>query len=143
MSIRGENTYNDFVIKSKECTHLKINVDKYPKLKWYFDSKFEPGCHLYYYGNKVKSVGGINFDKTDIIIKRAISQIRGDSSLPKSIENTFSQPYYAWEADLCDYGLKSPSDGIQNTIATGFRGLATFTNGIATDDGLAHVRIKK
>lgn len=38
---KGEEGYNNFVGKNSKAIHLKINVDKFPKLKWFFDSKVE------------------------------------------------------------------------------------------------------
>lgn len=130
-------------MKSTEFTHLKIDVDKFPKLKWYFDSKFEPGCHLYHYGNTIKNVGGINFEKTHNVMKRAIQQVRNDEILLRPNEVSFSQPYYSWEAFINQYGHKGPDDYTQQYVSTGFKGFVTFTGGLSTDDKFAHVRIKK
>jgi len=130
-------------MKATEYTHLKIDVDKYPKLKWYFDSKFEPGCHLYYYGLSLKNIGGINFERNDRIMKRVISQVREQPLDLKTNELTWSQPYYQWESDLNDYGTKRPDDGCQSYMAVGFRGLQTYTSGLHTEDLTSHVRIKK
>ena len=122
---------------------MKIDVDKHPKLKWYFDSKFEPGCHLYYYGISLKNIGGINFNRTDRIMKTVMSQVRGQKIDMSTNELHWNQPYYQYEADLEDYGTKKPDDAIQSYMATGFRGLQTYTTGLHSEDQTAHVRIKK
>ena len=36
---QGEEGYPDFLKKNLRVTHMKINVDKYPKLKWFFNSR--------------------------------------------------------------------------------------------------------
>lgn len=143
VSLRGEKSYSDFVIKTPEYAHLKINVDKYPKLKWFFDSKMEPGVHLYYFGVNLKNIGGINWDRTKLHMQRAISQVRKESDLLKPNSVEFSQPYYSWEAQLAEYGVKAPDEATQTYIATGFRGITTYTTGIFTDEKFAHVRMKK
>ena len=55
----------------------------------------------------------------------------------------WSQPYYQWESDLDDYGTKRPDEATQSYMATGFRGLQTFTHGLYSEDLTAHVRVKK
>jgi hypothetical protein len=130
-------------MKSTEFHHLKIDVDKYPKLKWYFDSKFEPGCHLYYYGISLKNIGGINFERNDRIMKRVISQVKEQPLNLNINQLSWSQPYYQWESDLDEYGTKRPDDAIQSYMATGFRGLQTYTHGLHSEDLTTHVRIKK
>jgi hypothetical protein len=35
----GEEGYPDFVRRMQKVTHLKINADKYPQLRWFFDAK--------------------------------------------------------------------------------------------------------
>jgi hypothetical protein len=143
VSLRGEKTYGDFVLKSREFIHLKINVDKYPKLKWYFDSKFEPGCHLYYYGVNLKNIGGINFERNTVMMSKIVNQLRNSSSLFKAHELQYSQPYYEWEANIPEYGVKAPDEKTQTYVSSGFRGLTTFTSGLFTDDKYAHVRTNK
>lgn len=118
-------------------------MDKHPKLKWYFDSKFEPGCHLYFYGISLKNIGGINFDRTDRIIKTTISQVKEQTIDLKTNELRWSQPYYQWESDLDDYGTKRPDEATQSYIATGFRGFQTYSHGMFSEDLTSHVRIKK
>jgi hypothetical protein len=36
---KGEEGYRNFVAKNSKAIHLKINVDRFPKLKWFFDAK--------------------------------------------------------------------------------------------------------
>ena len=126
-------------MKSSGFMHLKIDVDKHPKLKWYFDSKFEPGCHLYYYGISLKNIGGINFDRTDRIMKTVVSQVKEQPLSLSTNELNWSQPYYQWESDLGDYGTKRPDEATQSYMATGFRGLNSFSACLHFE---AHVRIK-
>ncbi len=39
ISLKAEEGYKDFVRKNSKVTHLKINSDKFPKLRWFFDSR--------------------------------------------------------------------------------------------------------
>ena len=39
ISRAGESGYNDFVRKNSKSFHLKIDADKQPQLKWFFDFK--------------------------------------------------------------------------------------------------------
>jgi hypothetical protein len=39
VSLKGEEGYKDFVRNNSKCNHLKVNADKYPKLRWFFDAK--------------------------------------------------------------------------------------------------------
>lgn len=103
----------------------------------------EPGCHLYYFGVNLRNVGGINFNKTANLMQRIIGQVRNDSTIMKPNSVEFSQPYYTWEANLGEHGVRAPDEATQTYIATGFRGLVTFTPGLFTDDRYAHVRMRK
>jgi len=102
----------------------------------------EPGCHLFYFGNTLRTIGGINWDKNKALMDRIINQVRNDSSLLKPNSVEFSQPYYSWEANLGEHGVKAPYEATQTYIANGFRGLVTFSQ-MFTDDHYAHVRVKK
>ena len=39
VSLKAEEGYKDFVKKNSKVAHLKINSDKFPKLRWFFDAK--------------------------------------------------------------------------------------------------------
>ena len=76
-------------------------------------------------------------------MQRIINQVRKDSTIMKPNSVEFSQPYYSWEANLSENGVRAPDEATQTYVATGFRGLTTYTTGLFTDDKFAHVRVKK
>lgn len=60
---RSQPNYSKFACKNTAFKHLLVDTDKFPKLRWYFDAKFEPYLKAYYFGAEILKFGGANFDK--------------------------------------------------------------------------------
>ena len=57
-----ENDYHDFCARNAGWTHVKVNCDETPKIKFYFDARVEPQCLLLLNGREVKRQVGWNFN---------------------------------------------------------------------------------
>lgn len=139
---KGEEGYNDFVKNNGNIIHLKINSDKYPKLRWYFDAKMEPYMSLHYHGLQVVKMGGCNFEKFTKQIKRTHDYLHMQHTAPAGSENEYEQPYYNWEAYLDIKGVEQEAESTGSFISTGFKGFATISR-VPDEHYIMHARMKK
>lgn len=107
--------YTNFTVKTGAFHNLVINVDKFPKLKWYYDSKFEPGFHLYYYGTLVKKIGGANYERVLSEIKRVQDFITNENIDQKVNQHNsvYEQPYFHFEQNINTEGRRHSLDSYQ------------------------------
>lgn len=95
---RANEDYNKFTTKTELFVNFRVDTDKNPKLKWFFDNKVDPGVHLYYYGHLLSSFGGINFDRVLKEIKRSQDTIEDSAFKEIGYHNTeYEMPYYDYE----------------------------------------------
>ena len=107
--------YSNFTSKTGSFKNLRIFTDEFPRLKWYFDSKSEPGFHFYYHGSLISKIGGCNYDKALAETKRIQNTIDSDFKLGNNNSSNiigYEQPYYNFEANL-------ESNGVQNSLDPG------------------------
>lgn len=139
----AESSYDNFVKKCNKVTHLKVNTDKFPKLRWFFDAKFEPVGHLYHSGSLLKKLGGCNFEKFDREISRAYEYVHDKyEGLPRR-QGSYEMPYWAWESELEYKGQTDIVDACQSLMRPGLRGLMTLYNEPFDDRHLVHDRLRK
>ena len=60
-----ETDYDNFTSNNAGFTHIKVDCDKTPKLKFYFDARVEPQFLLLLNGSEVKRQIGFNFNLVD------------------------------------------------------------------------------
>jgi len=134
----------NFTSKSNSFTNLKVDVDIYPRLKWYFDSKHEPGFHFYFYGCLISKIGGCNFEKALAETRRIQEYIDSNTELLNynASNITYEQPYFNFEDRLTTTGAHRSSDPYQQNSTAMWLNQATFKT-FAFEDGLVHQRHKK
>ena len=65
MCEKVEEDYHNFCNRNAAFTHLKVDSDATPKLKFYFDARVEPQCIFLLNGKEVKRQVGYNFNLMD------------------------------------------------------------------------------
>lgn len=136
--------FNKFTTKSGSFKNLRVDVDKFPRLKWFFDSKFEPGFHFYYYGNFISRIGGSNFEKALNETKRIKEYIDSNEELKdyNYYSTTYEQPYFQFENELRVYGRVAGHDTYQAIKPQIFMGPTTLKQ-MPFEDFLVHHRYQK
>lgn len=105
--------YSNFTSKTGSFRNLRIFTDDFPRLKWYFDSKSEPGFHFYYHGSLISKIGGSNYEKALTEIKRIQNSIDSDFVLGNNNASNilgYAQPYYDFESKLATKGVENSLD---------------------------------
>lgn len=115
VAIEANKSYQNFTAQPTPFTNLLVDTDKHPKLKWFFDSKCEPGFHFYFYGAEVLKFGGSNFDRATKEMKRIHETIDNSSQFQEinSLTTGYEMPYYAYEKKLTFYGNVKGTDPYQ------------------------------
>jgi hypothetical protein len=62
MCAKIENKYNDFLKSSGGWVHYKVDTDKIPRLKFYYDVRCEPFFQLLLNGANINRITGYNFE---------------------------------------------------------------------------------
>ena len=134
----------EFANKSGAYQNLIVDVDKFPKLKWYFDSKCEPGFHFYYYGSLIKRKGGCNFANNLLEVHRIQESINSNSDLQKYHKGTvdYEQPYYHFESMIERDGMRPTADKYQISIDN-FWANQSFYKHALWEDNFCHKRLKR
>lgn len=137
--------YTKFTTRTASFAHLMVDTDKFPKLKWFFDCKHDPAFKFYYYGANVENLGGCNFDRAVSSAQRIQEYVSSDNN---NLDVNFSkveyeQPYYQFENELDDYGMKLMNDPGQVFQVPGFSGQMTIFRYIPLENYLVHKRLKK
>ena len=142
--IEGNKQYGNFAKNTGVFRNLKIDTEQFPRLKWYFDSKHEPGFHFYYFGALVSKLGGCNYEKAKVEMKKIVNHIENDSQQSDyTIKNiTYEQPYFKFENDLDKNGMEEGMDPYQFYKPIFFSGYTTMKN-LPFEDKWAHARLKK
>lgn len=122
--------------------HLKINTDKYPKLKWFFNARTDPSAHILYHGALIKSLGGINFERLNRNVNRIHDYVNNVYSPKGEFNKEYEMPYYKWEADLDNHGHDPEYEQTGSFFYGGWRGQYTMRR-VPDDDHLSHERMKK
>lgn len=136
--------YTDFTTKTEGFKNLLVNVDKFPRVKWYYDCKFEPGFHLYYYGTLLKKIGGSNYDRVLTEMKRVRDYV-DKQSISNDINKAnayYEQPYFDFEHNIHVHGKISSLDNYQRYSNYG---LNYFVVGATTpfEENWVHTRLKQ
>lgn len=115
IAIEANKNYQNFTAQPTPFTNLLVDTDKYPKLKWFFDSKCEPGFHFYLYGSLVFKFGGSNFERANKEMKRIQESIDNSNDLQgvNSSTTSYEMPYFKYEKDLEVYGNIKGTDPYQ------------------------------
>lgn len=142
--IEGNKKYNSFAKNTGVFKNLRIDTEQFPRLKWYFDSKHEPGFHFYYFGALISKLGGCNFDKALAEMKKITKHIENDSEQSSyTINNvTYEQPYFKFEDDLELNGSEEGMDPYQFYKPMFFSAFTTLKN-MPFEDRWLHARLKK
>jgi hypothetical protein len=142
--IEGNKKYNSFAKNTGVFKNLKIDTEQFPRLKWYFDSKCEPGFHFYYFGALLSKLGGCNYDKAITEMKRIVKFVENDSDQNSYNTNNinYEQPYYKFEDNMDRNGVEEGLDPYQFYKPIFFSGLVTMKN-MPFEEKWAHSRLKK
>lgn len=140
----GQEGYKDFVRRTQKSTHLIINSDKYPKLKWFFDCRVEPCLKIYYYGAEIKSIGGCNFDRHERAVNRSFEFINQNFSVDRTGHGKeYEMPYYKWESNLDITGNDLDVEATGSWQTVGWRGFMSYTRLPNEENYMTHKRLKK
>jgi hypothetical protein len=110
---RASNEYPKFTKKTSQFINLRIDTDKYPRLKWFFDGRCDPGLQFYLYGTRISQLGGTNFEKALLEMKRIQEYSEKEFSVLNREEIDYEMPYYDYERDLPNSGNPESIDGAQ------------------------------
>lgn len=140
----GNKEYNKFAKSTGVFKNLRIDTEQYPRLKWYFDSKHEPGFHFYYFGSFITSLGGCNFEKASKEIKRIVNYVENDPDQNQyNINNiTYEQPYFKFENEISRFGVEEGMDPYQFYKPMFFSGFTTLKE-MPYEEKWSHTRLKK
>lgn len=145
VAIKNNNLYNKFSTSQSSFTNLKIDTDKYPRLKWFFDNKCDPGFHFYYWGAKISSFGGANFNRA----LKEMNRIKDfTEKTPFDDQNLYydkveyEMPYYKYEEELSFKGNRNNIDPSQNFGDNNFNPLKFNLRYIPLEDNFVAKRIK-
>ena len=145
VSLEAESKYTSFTQKTGSFRNLKIDVDMFPRLKWYFDSKFEPGFHFYYFGNLLSKFGGSNFDKAIKETERIKQYIDNNLDIGQYNQHniTYEAPYYEFEQNEIPKSghIKGP-DTYQSFNDANWLGLVSYKLD-PLEERWYHARLKK
>ena len=61
--------YEKFTNANADWTHIKVDCDATPKLKLYFDARYEPSCVLLVNGAEIRRQVGFNFDLVENLLE--------------------------------------------------------------------------
>ena len=140
----NKNFIPEFAVKSGSFRNLIVDVDKFSRLKWYFDSRCEPGFHFYYYGSLITKKGGCNFSKNLLETQRIREYIDSNDELQEYHKGniTYEQPYFDFEAQLEHTGMRPTADKYQHFIYN-FWANQSFYKQVLFEDNFCHKRLKK
>jgi len=107
--------YESFTSQPTAFKNLRVDTDKHPRLKWFFDNRCEPGFQFFYYGTKVSEFGGSNFDRAKAEMLRVQDYIYSENpDFDRNRENVeYEMPYYKYEYEMFRYGNEITSDPYQ------------------------------
>ena len=71
MCAKIEKDYENFVSENQGLHHIRVDCDKHPKVKRYFDAQVEPQFLLLVNGAEMKRMIGYNFHRISSDIQRA------------------------------------------------------------------------
>ena len=63
-----EQGYKDFVTKHGSFVHYKVDTDEHPRIKYFYDVRYEPFFQFKLNGMNIKRVIGFNFEHLDKIV---------------------------------------------------------------------------
>lgn len=113
IAIKSNKDYEKFTSQPTSFQNLRVDTDKHPRLKWFFDSKCEPGFQFFYFGNKISGFGGSNFERATKEQKR-IQEFVDNQASDRNINNTeYEMPYYEYERTIPLYGNVLTTDPAQ------------------------------
>lgn len=140
----ANKNYVNFARKTGGFRNLRIDTEKFPRLKWYFDCKNAPGFHFYYYGAQISKLGGSNYDRALEETKRIQSNIDESFELMEFKPNnvTYEQPYFLFEQDYWNHGLQRGIDPYQ-LYKTSPMAQAGIFKWFCFEDRYVHRRLKR
>ncbi len=105
--------YEAFTAQPTPFINLRVDTDKHPRVKWFFDNRCEPGFQFFYFGTKVSQFGGSNFDRAKKEMVRIQEHIYSENEDRNRASVEYEMPYYKYEHELYMHGNEITTDPYQ------------------------------
>lgn len=143
IAIKSNKNYENFTSQPTSFQNFRVDTDKHPRLKWFFDSKCEPGFQFFYYGNKISGFGGSNFERA-LQEQKRIQEFVDSQVSDRNINNTeYEMPYYEYERTIPLHGNVLTTDPAQTLDFVPFNPFLFSLRTIPYEENWIANRLKK